>query len=63
MAIIVPPFLLHASAAASNNSLINNAIIPSVEDQSALAVPIKLFGQDYNECNCILSAMSPSASL
>ena len=63
MTIIAAPSPLPALAAMSNDSLINDTILPSVESNRALADPIELFGQDCNKCNDILSAISPSTSL
>ena len=60
MVITTASSLFPVLAAASNDNLINNTILPFIESNRALAEPIELFGQDYNECNGILSAMSPS---
>ena len=63
MAIITASSPLPASAATLNDSLINNTILPSIKSNRILANPIEIFNQDYNECNGILSAMSPFAPL
>ena len=39
---------------------LNDSIVPASDELRTIADPMQLFGQDYNDCNGILSAMTPS---
>ena len=48
------------SPGAMDRCTLNNSILPASDELRTIADPIQLFGQDYNDCNGILSAMTPS---
>ena len=48
------------SPGAMDRCTITNSILPASDELRTIADPIQLFGQDYNDCNGILSAMTPS---